>query len=63
MYNKVENSHDFRSTVSFTEEQVETMLKKKQRFGEMMPFAATWTDLEIIFRLLFAYLVTKPLVQ
>ena len=48
MYNKVENSHDFRSTVSFTEEQVETMLKKKQRFGEMMPFAATWTDLEVI---------------
>ena len=48
MYNRVKNSHNFRSTGSFTEEQVETMLEKKQRFGEIMPFAATWTDLEII---------------
>ena len=48
MYNRVKNSHNFRSTGSFTEEQVETMLEKKQRFGEIMPFAATWTDLEMI---------------
>ena len=48
MYNRVKNSHDFRSTGPFTEEQVETMLKKKQRFSEILPFAATWRDLEII---------------